>query len=110
MRPFPVPLALAIAATMVLGAISISAPALVHATDQKPASTTRPLPAAPTERHETQSQQSPATPICGRDALDTNDEGERSKPYMGMSGRGDRRVLVGIVEGTLSGSHLLRPR
>jgi hypothetical protein len=47
MRPFSVPLALAIAAICVLGAILVTSPALVHATDTAPAATTRPAPAAP---------------------------------------------------------------
>ena len=47
MRPFPVPLALAIAAISVVGSIVALSPELVHATDKVPAATSHPAPASP---------------------------------------------------------------
>jgi hypothetical protein len=77
MRPFPVPLALAIAAICVLGAIVVSAPALVHATDTAPAATTRPAPAAPEPSTTTPNTNRPSPRPRYADAmplLDTSDE------------------------------------
>jgi hypothetical protein len=47
MRPFPVPLALAIAAIFLVGSLVALSPELVHATDKAPAATPHPVPAAP---------------------------------------------------------------
>jgi hypothetical protein len=97
MRPFPVPLALAIAATMVLGAISISAPALVHATDQKPASTTRPLPAAPepSATKPNTNKPSPRPRYADATPLDTNDEAATLEAvHLALSELGDGASYV----------------
>jgi hypothetical protein len=47
MRPFPEPVALAIATIFVLGPVLVVPPALVHATDEGPTTIIRPAPAAP---------------------------------------------------------------
>jgi len=84
MRPFPVALALAIAPALVVGAVLVMPPALVHATDtaqsKAPGAAPRPIPSAPqtdTPQTDTPKPNTPAPRPKYADAmppLDTSDE------------------------------------
>jgi hypothetical protein len=95
MRPFFVPLALAVSAGLLLAANVVVAPALVHATDKgrnkAPDSTTRPVPSSPgTVKPSPRPKHAGAMPL-----LDTSDEAATLEAvHLALSELGDGASYV----------------